>query len=218
MTQLSKKQDFSVYAQRRKQLIASVISQYPGVQGAIVLFGGFEHERTTFRQESSFYYYTGLNEPGLVLVLELTGKMIVYVPNNGPIKAQWVHTAVSLDVDNAIHVAVDEIRMLGNSCAGYQFHPFFPREEYSDLLAYLDTLTRQNNTIFTLNPTTPFGYIEQRLILKHLTEFMPTIAQHLQDISSIVAAKRRVKDIHEIDLLYKAVDVTLDAQGRQRVQ
>jgi len=212
MTQVSKKQDFSVYAQRRKQLIASVVTQYSDARGAIVLFGGFEQERTAFRQESSFYYYTGLNEPGLVLVLELTGKMIVYVPNNGPIKAQWVHAAVILDVDNATHVAVDEIRLLGKSCAGYQFHPFFPREEYSDLLAYLDALVRQNHTLFTLNPTEPFGYIEQRLILKHLTEFIPTIVQHLQDISRIVAAKRRIKDIHEIDLLYKAVDVTLDAQ------
>jgi len=212
MAHLSKKQDFSLYAQRRKQLIAAVVKQYPGAQGAIVLFGGFEQERIVFRQESSFYYYAGLQEPGLVMVLELTGKMILCVPNNAALKAQWMHQAVSLEPDNAAQVAFDEIKMLGSQCAGYQFHPFFARAEYADLLQYIDTLMQRGNTLFTLNPATPFGYIEQRLILKHLAEFMPTIAGHMQDISSIVASQRRVKDIHEIDLLYKAVDVTLDAQ------
>ncbi len=212
MTQLSKKQDFSIYAQRRKQLIASVKNQYPAAQGAILLFGGFETERIAFRQESSFYYYSGLNEPGLVMVLELTGKMIVYVPNHGAVKAQWVHSAVSLESDNASKVAFDEVRVLGKECVGYQFHPFFSVEEYRNLLQYLEVQIQQGNTIFTLNPASPSAYVEQRLTLKRLVEFMPAIVGHIQDISALVATQRRIKDIHEIDLLYKAVDVTLDAQ------
>lgn len=205
-------EDFSLYALRRKKLIEAVKEKYPDKKGAIVLFGGFEGERVAFRQESSVYYLSGIQEPGIVLFLELTGKVILYVPNCVDNRSKWVFSPIPLTQVNAQKLGVDEVRTLGSACVGYQFHPFFPREEYSDLLMVLDVLASNNKTIFTCNPETPYGYIEQRLLLQRLREFVPAITKQLVDISPVIASMRRTKDMHEIDQLYKAIEITAIAQ------
>lgn len=205
-------QDFSLYALRRKKFIEAVKEQHPGKTGAIVLFGSFEGERVAFRQESSVYYLSGLQEPGIVLFLDLSGKVILYVPNCVENRSKWVFSSIPLTQANAQKLGVDEVRTLGSACTGYQFHPFFPREEYSDLLAVLDQLARDGKTIFTFTPDNAHGYTEQRLLLQRLREFVPAITTHLIDVSPVIATMRRSKDMHEIDQLYKAVEITAVAQ------
>ncbi len=208
----SKKLDFSVYAQRRATLRTTVAAQYPNTRGAILLFGALESHSAAFRQESSFYYYSGLLEPGLVLALELTGKVVVYTPNYGGARAAWISSPVVLSPDTASQLAVDEIRLLGEPCVGYEFHHFFTTAEYAHMLHYVTTIVRDGGTIFTLHPSTQAGYVEQRLIIARIAQSIPGFFDHVVDISTIVATQRRTKDIHEIDLLYKAVEVTIDAQ------
>jgi Xaa-Pro aminopeptidase len=209
---LPSNQDFSLYALRRKKFIEAVKAQHPGKTGAIVLFGAFEGERVAFRQESSVYYLSGLQEPGIVLFLDLTGKVILYVPNCVENRSKWVFSQVSLTPENSQKLGVDEVRTLGSQCAGYQFHPFFPREEYSDLLNVLEKMAQDGKTIFTFTPNNPHGYTEQRLLLQRLREFVPAITAHLVDVSPVIATMRRVKDMHEIDQMYKAVEITAVAQ------
>lgn len=209
---LPSNQDFSFYALRRKKFIEAVKAEHPGKTGAIVLFGAFEGERVAFRQESSVFYLSGLQEPGIVLFLDLNGKMSLYVPNCVETRAKWVFSPVPLIQENAQKLGFDEIRTLGSACVDYQFHPFFPREEYSDLLSMLEKMAQEGKTIFTFTPDNAHGYAEQRLLLQRLREFVPSISKQLVDVSPVIATMRRVKDMHEIDQMYKAVEITAVAQ------
>ncbi|HRN77671.1 MAG TPA: aminopeptidase P N-terminal domain-containing protein [Candidatus Dependentiae bacterium] len=212
MFNVSLAHDFSIYALRRKKLIDLVKNTYKNASGAIVLFAGFEGERTSFRQESSFYYFSGIHEPGIVLVLHLSGKVSLYIPNCVENRKKWIFSPIELSQENATKLGVDEVLVLGDACTGYQFYPFFPEQEYTHLIKLFDMLVKNKQTIFTLNPDNPSGYTEQRLILNRIKEFIPDISKVVQDISPLVASMRRSKDMHEIDLLYKAVEITIMAQ------
>ncbi|MCL5875484.1 MAG: Xaa-Pro aminopeptidase [Candidatus Dependentiae bacterium] len=203
------KKDFSLYAVRRKDLAASVHQGYK-TEGVIVLFAGFENERIRFRQESSFYYYTGITEPGAVAVIEADGKTTLWVPHTTTKRAQWVDADIPLIPENAKKFNLQTIRFLGGQSNGYQFHHFFHQEEYEYFIAFLQECLRNKSTIFTLNPSDATCYAEQRLILERLQKFVTDFS--VQDISHFVHAARRRKDIHEIELLYRAVDITTLAQ------
>lgn len=201
---------YQMYALRRKDFISDIKEAYPAKDGIVVLFAGFEQEERRFVQESSFYYLTGLNEPSLVLVMDLQGKTTLYMPNCMKERSKWVVAPLEMTAEYAKKIGVDEVKLLGSSCDGYQMHPFFPQSEYEQLLKDIDQQIKDNNTIFTFAPETQYGYVEQRLILQRLQSFgfKPSIV----DVSSIVARLRRSKDMHEMELMYKAVDITCLAQ------
>lgn len=203
--------DFSIHTERRKKLVEEVRKKFPQ-RGSIILFAGFERECTNFRQESSFYYFSGITEPGLVMALDAEGKSTLYVPNCGKERAKWMFSPISLQPENAKNLGFDEIKNLGSQCVGYQFHPFFPKAEYEHLLTNFSQLLQQNQTIFTLTPSNPREYCDQRLILERLKGFIPGVENNLVDISPLVAAMRRKKDQKEIELMYKAVEITALAQ------
>ena len=52
--------DFSIFSQRINKLLEKISKEYAHVKhGCIVLAASFENSRTAFRQDSTFYYYTG---------------------------------------------------------------------------------------------------------------------------------------------------------------
>ncbi|HET9940182.1 MAG TPA: aminopeptidase P N-terminal domain-containing protein, partial [Candidatus Eisenbacteria bacterium] len=55
--------DASVYAARREKLMKTL------GKGIAVLYARGEEDRDGYRQDSDFYYLTGISEPGAVLVL-----------------------------------------------------------------------------------------------------------------------------------------------------
>ncbi|MCX5922271.1 MAG: aminopeptidase P N-terminal domain-containing protein [Candidatus Dependentiae bacterium] len=203
-----KQHDFSLNVLRRKDLISVIKQTHPGKDGVIVLFAGFESEYRSFRQESSFYYLTGITEPGVALVVDLHGQSTLYIPNCADARSQWMSASVALTQANATNIGINTVSTLGGSCVGYQFHPFFPRAEYETLLADLSKLIESQKTIFTLSPNNAYGYVEQRLVLKRLEEFLPGLSQSIVDISPLVAEQRRIKDMREIESLYSAVEIT----------
>src|SRR3972149_694147 len=138
---LEQSTDFSLYKTRRNELIKAIGKEFPTIKkGAVLLFGDFEHDRLVFRQESSFYYLTGIEEPGVVLLLDLQGKATLYVPNLAAKRAQWMASPFALSADNAASFGLDTITNLGLECEGYQIHPFFPRSEYAFLLEKIESL------------------------------------------------------------------------------
>jgi Xaa-Pro aminopeptidase len=76
----------------------------------------------------------------------------------------------------------------------------------------MSTLISQKKSIFTLVPNNPQSYVEQRLLLKRLEEFLPGLSESVVDIAPLVAQQRRVKDMREIELMYSAVEITMMAQ------
>lgn len=208
---MNKSYAVDLYVERRKTLIEACKKE--GKTGLIALFGGFERECSVFRQESSFYYLTGLTEPGLVMVLDLRNeRSALYVPNCGAEREKWVLSPINLTPDNASKVGFDAIEYLGAQCAGYQFHPFFTRTEYEYLLSKFQECIDAKTSILTLAPDNASSYIDQRLLLERLKSFVPGIEKSIVDISPLVARMRRKKSMPEIELLYRAIEITAMAQ------
>jgi Xaa-Pro aminopeptidase len=205
---MATRHDFSINVLRRKDLATAVKSAYPTLAGNIILFAGFESGTTAFRQESSFYYLSGLREPGLVMVLDAQGNTDLYIPNCDQERAKWSVSPVALTQKNAKNIGMAHVHYLGAQCVGYQFHPFFPETEYATLITLLKEMVSSGKTLFTLAPETPYAYIEQRLILERLKKFIPGIEKHIVDISPLVADMRRKKDMSEIERMYKAAEIT----------
>jgi Xaa-Pro aminopeptidase len=201
-----------IYRNRRSVLLERIASEYPSKQGALVLFAGFEHDGAPFRQESSFFYLSGIAEPGVVLFVDLDGKTTLYIPNCGETRAQWVMEPIPLTQENAQELGVDFVKPLGAQCVSYSFHPFFPQAEYEHLLAALSGVRSRGGSIFTLAPNDQRSCVEQRLLLKRLEEFAPGITDSIVDILPIIAHMRRIKSQQEIEYLYKAIEITALAQ------
>lgn len=197
---------YQLYQLRRKDLVSRVRELYPNKNGAILLFAGFESELYRFLPESTFYYLTGLNEPGIILLISLRGKATIYVPNCLVERAKWLPVTIEPTVESAKANGIDEVKLLGKSCPGYQMYSYFSQHEVSHLMDDL----RQTDELFVLNPTTSYGYVEQRAILQRLQSF--GLVQNILDISDIVAEMRRTKDMQEMEELYRAVEITCLAQ------
>ncbi len=198
---------------RRENLVNLVKQKFPEVKNGIILFfGNFEQEAIKFRQESSFYYFTGISEPGTAFSLNLDGTSNFYAANTGQSRAHWIANCIDPLTCKPADIGFDELNYLGEKIKGYEFYPFFDSEEYMNLISYLREVINKNGKIFTLNPQNQRQYFEQRFILNRINQFLPGFENSLIDISPIVAKMRRKKSQKEIEALYKVVDITILGQ------
>jgi Xaa-Pro aminopeptidase len=196
---------------RRDELLSLIHQQYPDSgKGFVFLLGGLEQDTRSFLQESSFYYLTGVTEPGVALIMDLEGHTTLYVPNFEGRRTQWMGETIG--ANNIAKYGLDECVNVGNPCTSYQLHHFFDRAEYQALLEKLEYAVTHKQAIFTLTPSTSYGYIEQRFMLERLMHWIPGLRTALVDISPLVAQLRRTKSDTEIQLLNKAIDITNVAQ------
>ncbi|MBA3954530.1 aminopeptidase P N-terminal domain-containing protein [Candidatus Dependentiae bacterium] len=202
--------DFSIVKKRRQELLHALKKEHPDKKGIVLLFGAFEQERYRFRQESSFYYLTNIEEPGIALTLELDGMAQVYIPQYSESRAKWVDSFLLNASANVLaNMGIDKLEPLGEACKGYALSSNCNTAEYTHLLSFIKKQIAQGNTIFTLYSGE--NYKEQRLILNSLSLELPELKNNVVDISSIVANMRRTKNQAEIELLYGAIDCTMSA-------
>jgi len=205
--------DFSRYKSRRAELVRQVKANHPDRErGLIVLFAGFEGERTVFRQDSTFFYFTGIREPGLALVLDFAGTETLYVPNCGKNRLQWVKESVDLSPKGAVALQLSSIETLGQECGGYQFHPFFKKVLYETLIGRIADCVTQEGMIGSTVPDNESEYVEPRFLWMRLKEFIPNLGAALVDLSPSIARMRRTKEQHELEKLYNAIGTTALAQ------
>jgi len=206
---ITQEADVSLYVSRKKNLLSLIKQELSGTEKSIVLlFADFENDNHVFQQESSFFYVTGSKEPGVVLLCTIDGDSTLYVPNFAGNRAQWMDSCVPLVQENADRLGVDNITLLGEQCQGYQLHPFFSQKQYKNLLTSIKQVVDAGGKVFTFNPKNAHGYVQQRLVLERIKNFIPGLAQHVVDISPLVARMRRKKDTHEIEHLYEAINIT----------
>lgn len=202
---------FNLFKQRRKQLLKKLKEKYAGVQGVVMIGAGFESDRYIFRQESSFYYLTGIVEPAVILLMDFDGREFLYVPHFGISRSQWVN--VTLDVNqDAKRIEVDEIRYLGSPIANYSFKPIFTDKKYENFIADLSRYISNGAQFFTLLDQSNQGYFMNINLYERLQEWIPELNKRTTDIAPILHEIRRIKDEYEIDLIYKAVQITNMAQ------
>jgi Xaa-Pro aminopeptidase len=190
-----------VYISRRKKLLSALHEKYPHVRdGIILLFAGLENEKYSFRQESSFHYLTGINEPGYVYLIRWTGEEILYAPNYGESRSQWV--ALNKPKPEV------EVRSLGETIPGYWLRASFQKEYYSQLI---QDINESRPTIFSLLDRSNNFYFKSIYLFEKICSELSFNANFF-DMSPEVATLRRKKDKHELGLMQKAIDVTCLAQ------
>ncbi len=202
-----------LFKKRREQLRLKVKENHPAnSSGALILIAGFESEKHEFRQESSFYYYTGITEPGCMMVINLEGKETLYVPIFDGQRQQWVSSVIVPGSESAKQWGFDEVQALGEAVKGYSLPLLFADQDIKNIVGYCKSITAKQGTIFTLNNDNPRSYVEQKIVLGRMQQCVSQMTESLVDISPIVAQMRRAKSKAEIELLYKAMEVTIVAQ------
>ena len=143
---------FNVYKKRREKLLSTLKLDYSkGDNIIIVLFSGFETDRYKFRQESSFYYLTGIVEPGVVLMMDLKEGQTLYLPNYSESRSKWMNVDLDLysylnssTAPNALSASdllgFDRVESLGDVCKGFSFPGFFIQDYYKNLLKDLSAV------------------------------------------------------------------------------
>lgn len=194
-----------IYKKRRTSLIELIKKEYNST-GLLALFANFEQDGRVFLQESNFVYLTGLNEPGVVMTADFSGKTELYIPDTGGLRSKWISGALTADM--APKLGIDEIKYQGKQIAGYEASLFISEQNYANLIDILKQVITSGGKIFTVNK----NKLEQSFVLEQLSNFIPDLKANLIDVSDLIASLRRIKSEIEIDYLCQAVDVTGMAQ------
>ncbi|MFA6066244.1 MAG: Xaa-Pro peptidase family protein [Candidatus Babeliaceae bacterium] len=197
----------SLFKQRQHALIETIKKQYPE-QGLVVLWAGFERSSEPFTQESSFYYMTGINEPGVVFVMDMHKKTMLFIPHYKQSRAQWMAHALEKDSKNLQTHGLDAIEYLGHPITGYQCSPIIKQQDYAFFIDFIKQHIASQHKIYTLNVNNQNAYIEQQLTLMQVEALVPEITPNLVDISAFIASMRRKKTPVELNALRKAIEIT----------
>lgn len=203
------KPDVAVYASRRKSLVQA-IKDTDGFNGKLLVIGGFEHDARVFTQESTFYYLTGITEPGVALLVDETGHSTLYIPSYVESRAKWMGAVIEPTPHWIKQLGVNVIQFLGEACEGYAFGPFFEAASYANLIDQLKVVDGEM-AVYTCAPDDMSSYVEQRLVIKRLQEMAPSLSSAIVDISMLVADLRSSKDMGEVELIKGAINITIIA-------
>ena len=199
----------SVHQLRRKELVESIKLTYPQIsQGIVVLFAAFEQGSERFRQDKTFFYYTGVTEPGTVLVIDLSEKSTLYIPNCFEKRSQWMTLPAALISRDAKALSVDAVELLGDECEGYELNPYFSAHEYAHMITLMSNVIANGGSLFTTAPNNGHEYLHARFTFDHLQKFIPEVQKSVVDVSSLIASSRRRKDVSEIEHVYRAIEIT----------
>lgn len=195
----------------RQTLVKKIKEKFKDKLGVILLVSNFEQERYRFRQESSFYYFTGITEPGVVNTISLDNTSTLFMPNFNQERSKWVDSCVYGKSNKELEsLGINKIEPLGSLCAGYAISPCFDIDNYKNLISYLKNIVSKKQVIFTVYKDK--RYSEQRLFLERLINYIPELKDSLIDISDLIAQIRRKKSKEEIEKIYKAINITISAQ------
>lgn len=196
---------------RKTNLLQLIVQQYPNKKGVVVLFAPTEPDHSVFLQDSSFFYFTNINEPACVLTFGYQHSTTLHMPNFGKIREQWVHIVENINEQTKSLWDLDHIALLGKPISGYSVAPYFPSADYQAVIDFLMGLIAQNQVIFTLYPSDVRAYASVKRVIDRLSLFIPNLMQHVIDVSELVTVLRRKKDLSEIESLYKALEITNEA-------
>lgn len=200
---------YAPYSMRRNQLHKALLEAHPGKKGTVVLFGAFEQHKYAFRQESSFYYFTGLEEPATMLLMDSDGTSTLWVPQYGSSRSQWVSTIVESDQKQAVQWGMKDIRHIGHPVKGYAATPAGTLKEYEHVLQVMAERIAQGEVLYMVYP--PSEVSEQTLLIERLCSLRPEIRSSIVDISPLIGGLRRTKSQEELELIYSSVECTMQA-------
>lgn len=194
---------------RRQQLVERIVSTNQNKDGIILLVSAFE-SHTRFKQDSSFFYYTGVTEPGCFVIIDFTGYTTLYIPRYAIDRSLWVEHYLVVDNVTAQELDVDQIVYLGEPIMGYALSSCFDLASVQILVDKIKKIIDNNQIIYTLEPASFYSETQTWFALQRLLTFA-TAQNKVVGISSHVAQMRRCKDKDELSCIKKAVLCTQQA-------
>ncbi len=199
-----------VYAQRRRHLAEAI------GRGTIVVWGAGDDrgygDVGTFRQESNFFYLTGVELPNAILVLRPAEEYeALFLPARREALERWTgpkwgpgeEAALALGFDRVLAVEADEVEVAARRR---------PVPGFEERLQ--DWLSEPAAELWTLLPRVASGDelpTVHRLIAR-LRDRLASFAVH--DLGDRLASLRLIKDEGEVALMRKAVAATISGQRR----
>jgi Xaa-Pro aminopeptidase len=177
------------------------------LDGPVVIFGYTGHEDASdvaiFFQEPYFYYLTGHDEPGAALLLvpdAANGKPsdgpreILYLPPRDPSQEKWEGPKIGPDDPGVAEKT-----------------GFAAVEPVANLRGDLIRLARTYANFYTLlPPSQEEGYPHFTLSTKTVRDALPQA--NWKDVTATIDAMRQVKSAGEMELMQKAIELSIDAQ------
>lgn len=200
-------EECATYQVRMHALSALLKKKHQVEKGIILLCADFEQEREPFYQDSSFYYFTGINEPAVVYTKAFDGHASFYEPAYSIDRSVWVPLEYNKQYLQELNV--NSVKKLGSQVLGYSIDAFAHVTAYENLIHDLTAYVNQGYTIFT--PLKHVAFPVYALVQKLQTQNVD-LKDVFVDCSYEVAALRRKKEQREIEYLYRAIEITAIAQ------
>jgi len=202
-------QDYTQFHKRRQALIESVKQHHDLSHGVIVLGGAYESEYMPFRQDSTFYYLTGINEPACVCLIWLSGETHVYVPQYPDFRSKWLVPDITPESSpGAYHV--DGIYAAGVRQGDITVSMAHDVSAYENVIRALHDTVAADVPVCACTPDHPYAYVQQKLMLYMLARGLHQQPTYY-DISPIVSRMRRKKSRDEVARIHQAASVTIMA-------
>lgn len=199
-----------VHKKRRDALFDLVKSEHAAFTGQIVLFAPCEDPNKLFIQDSSFYYFSGVFEPASVMVLH-SSDHVFYMPAYTDMRNQWVVSSIQMTEGYAQSIGFDALKFAGQSYNSIHVYPYFDFSIYQNIITLLTQTLARGEKIFTIYPTNSYESFAVRMVIDRLAHVVPHLKENIIDIAPQIGQLRRKKDMVEIETLYKAVDISVQA-------
>jgi Xaa-Pro aminopeptidase len=183
--------DTEVFKERRQALMEKLDGRVAVLYGAESQHGGVVEE--LFIQEPSFYYLTGISEPGAALILapeEKQYKAILYLQPRDPDVENWNGRRASLGYALEEATGFQEVRRIGR--LGSDLTNMMQRSRKAAFLGPIVSATSPR---------------PQALVVLHDGQ-LRVPGTILENMADVIPEMRRVKNAYEIERIQKAVDVT----------
>ena len=156
------------------------------VDGVIVLFAAPAEDLVEYQQEDNFYYLTGFDEPGAILLLDATGdepEEILFVPKRDEGQERWTGAR------------------LGPGEGAERETGFTTVEEIGEFSSRLKRFAENSDKIYTMTG--------QQDNVREIRRAVPRSS--FEDVAPILARHRQIKSATELGMLQKAIDITMKA-------
>lgn len=198
----------AIYAQRRTALWQAV-QQRSKNPSAIVIFAALEPSCVPFRQDNSFYYLTGIQEPGWVLVIDEHGISHLYVPQTTIDRSVWLIVSDPAAIDQLS--GPYQWHELGEPYGSYSLSWYAPEACYAQLVLDLHNAYQRGVHLYGINRATQLHQNQREFLLK-ISRYLNISLESIADCSDVIGQLRRRKDVHEIALIRHAIAITAKAQ------
>ena len=183
--------DPQVFKARRQALMEKLDGRVAVLYGASHRGGGVVEE--LFIQESSFYYLTGVSEPGAALILAPDEKQyteILYLQPRDPDVENWNGRREGLGYALEEKTGFPEVRRMGR--LGSDLTDIMQRTRKAAFLGPIVSATSARPPALVL--------------LQEGQSRVP--GTRLENMADLIPEMRRIKDAYEIERIQKAVDIT----------